>query len=186
MIKEKLVQLLADSVQEKFAMRTVALHYEQAYNTIVGQIFVQDANQYDFYIKPYRVNVVRQDGEIYALLPAPIIQNVDNAKGVRNVRTLQNDTRFYAAPLYLLDSSSDCTKMHEIYFYGVTHDRIKLDKKLPTAVKKLNVYLVVPFSEWGDKEDISIPGGVADNIMALAMQTLQGKTDNHTNAYKTK
>jgi len=181
MIKEKLVQLVADAVGEKFALRTVALHIENAYNTIVGQVFVQNPNQLDFYAKPYEADVV----DNYALFPVPVIQNADNAKGCRSIHDLKNTMRFYAIPVYALDSSSDVTRLPDFVFYAVRSDRAEF-LNLPKMVKKVLMSLVVPFSEWGDKEDLPIPSGVADNIVALAIQTLNAETQVHSNAYKTK
>jgi hypothetical protein len=186
MIKNQLVQLLADSAGEKFAMRKVALHYEQAYNTIVGQLFSGNGNQYSFFTKEYTVPVLWNSGNPYSMLPATVIQCEDNSKGVRRISTTSGDTAFYPAPSYFLDSSSDCTMAYGFIAYVVKYDRIKFDKRLPKIVTSVLMELVVPFSAWGDDEDIPIPSGVADNIMALAIQTLGGKIEAHTNAFKSK
>lgn len=183
MLKSQIVQLVADAVGEKFALRTVALHIENAYNTIVGQVFVQNANQLDFYAKPYEAEV-HHGKQTYAKVPVAIIQNADNAKGVRAVYTEEMDTRFTAAPTFVIDSSCDSTMIGYV-FYAVKHDRV-LFKNLPKEVKKVVMDLVIPFHLWDDADDIPIPGGVADNIIALSIQTWNADTAAHTNAYKTK
>jgi len=185
MVKEKIVQLVADAVGENFALRTVALHIENAYNSIVGQIFASNPNQLDFYAKPYEVAITRNKGRVFANIPVAIIQSPDNARGVRSISDKDGTCRFYAVPLYALRSSCDAAKLSGFVFYGVKTSIVEF-LNLPKQVDSVMMDLVIPFSLWDDSEDIPIPSGVADNIIALAMQTLNKETTLHTNAFKTK
>ena len=185
MIKEKIVQLVADAVGEQFSLRTVALHIENAYLTIVGQVFVQNPNQLDFYAKPFEATVTRNKSKTFAIIPVQIIQSPDNAKGVRSVTDLEGTTRFYAVPIYALRSNCDAAKLYGYTWYGVRANSVEF-LNLPKEVDKVIMECVVPFSAWEDAEDLPIPSAVADNIIALAIQTLKGETTVHSNAYKTK
>lgn len=185
MIKEKIIQLTADMVGEKYALRTVAYHVENAFNTIVGQLFNTDPDQHNFYCKPFDASVTRERGLTYATLPKPVIQTPDNGKGVRMVTDKEGLNEFYPVPQSALRSSADATELAEFVWYTPKTDRVEF-KNLPKVVETVTMWLVLPFAEWGDHDDIPLPSGVADNIIMLAAQTFSGNTDGQTNPFKKK
>ena len=110
---------------------------------------------------------------------------IDTATAVRHVYPTGNDRIdfvpieetgvdiFSAVDLDMIDSSVG---------YMPKADRCEywnLQKHVCNVVQ----YIVVPFSEWADTDDIPLPMGVADQIIQLALSTFRGQVA-ETNIYK--
>ena len=183
MRKDQLVHLCLDILGLRFQDRTVALHLESAWNTVVGQTFRKDSKQLDFYAKSFDADVTHGNRP-FTLLPVPIVQGIDFGKGVRRINLPEsNDFDFVPMPAIGLQAFDevglgDVTKS---IGYFVRHDKVEY-WNMPKFIKKVRMELVIPFSAWKDSDDIPIPDGTAEQIIQMAVQSFRGgqpQTDIH-------
>ena len=187
MIKGKVIDQVKDMTGNKFRDRTVAVHIEDAFNTVVGQLFKNDPSQWDLYCQSFTVDVNNVKPRPYAMLPARIIQTPDIANGVRRIFSTDDDNLDYIPMPYngfqfygilQLDDVDDSVG------YAVRSDRVEFFN-LPSIINQVRMELVLPWSEWDDTQDIPLPSGVANLIIAQAVQTLTGIQPD-TNIYNKK
>ena len=187
MIKGKVIDQVKDMTGNKFHDRTVAVHIEDAFNTVVGQLFKGDPNQWDLYCQSFTVDVDNVKPRPYALLPKRIIQTPDVANGVRRIFSTDDDNLDYVPMPYngfqfygilQLDDVDDSVG------YAVRTDRVEFFN-LPSIIKQVRMELVLPWSEWDDSQDIPLPSGVANLIIQQAVATLSNQPV-ETNIYKPK
>ena len=188
MKKEELVQLVLDGAGRQFGERTAAIHIGNIFNTIAGQLFAQDPNQWQFYTMRVLLTVTNRK----ATLTIPLIQTPNNAKGVIRVMPsgaesdcMPDDTEFYPMPQYALNSSVDANKMSWAVFYTVNNNTVRFNKSLPEGVTSLYADVVPEFSGYDDDDFISLPFGVAQLIIDGAVASLKGE-EGYSNIYKKK
>ena len=184
MVKEQLIHLCLDILGLRFGDRTLALHIENAWNTVVGQTFRKDCQQFDFYSKPYEVDVVHGNRP-YSILPESIIQTIDHANGVRRITPLDSN-KFDFVPIpsiaLLAFDAVDLGDVTDSIGYYVKHDKVEY-WNMPSYIKKVRMELVIPFSKWDDLDDIPLPDGTAEQIVQMACLSYRGgnvQTDIHT------
>ena len=188
MKKKELVQLVMTATDMLFGNRTVAMHLGNAFNSVVGQLFARDLNQYQFYTKRITIDVLNR----VTTLTIPLIQTGGNAKGVIRIMPtgsdsacLPDDTEFYPMPAFALRSSTDANSMRMFVFYTVTASTVRFNKSLPKEVTELVADVVPEFHAYLDNDFIQLPQGVAQMIVDAAVSSLKGDPS-HANIYKKK
>ena len=185
MLKSKLVDMMKDAAGVKFSDRSLVAHLDNAFNTVAGQIYVREPSQLDYFARKFIVDIVHDPFRFYSLYPCEVVMGIDTAKAVRHVYPTGNDRIdfvpieetgvdiFSAVDLDMIDSSVG---------YIPKSDRCEY-WNLQKHICKVVQYIVVPFSEWSDTDDIPLPMGVADQIIQLALSTFRGQAA-ETNIYK--
>ena len=185
MRKEQWVESVQANAGLRYRDRTIALHIEQAINTVLGQVFNKDPNQWDMFAKPYEADIVTGIRP-YALLPKRIIQTPDLAKGVRRVYAIGSDVLVFV-PMpgfgHQLFRTVELDKVDDAIGYEVKADRIRF-YNLREPIARVMMDLVIPFSEWSDTDDFPIAMGTANMITDMAVKTLMGMPGDK-NIYKT-
>lgn len=186
MRKDQFIESVQKIVGMRYGDRTVTLHIEQAINTVLGQVFNRDPNQWDMFAKSYEATIVTGTRP-YALLPEAIIQTPDLAKGVRRVYASGSDKLMFM-PMpgfgHQLFQEVNLDKVDDAIGYEVKADRIKF-YNLRAPITTVTMDLVIPFSKWEDSDDFPIPMGTANMIVDMAAATLSGK-EGDKNIYKRK
>jgi hypothetical protein len=187
MKKSQLIALLKDSCGLDYGDRTVAMHFNNCFQTIVGQLFSRDPNQISFYAKQVKLDVVNRVADISKL---PIIQDASNAKGIVRIyptgsecSCLPDDTEFFPAPAYSARSGAMANHLGWAVFYTVTSSRIQFNKSLNKDVAELYADCVLEFSYYSDDEMIPLPAGVGQMIIDATVQAVKGSPA-HQNLYK--
>lgn len=185
MIKEQWIESVQANAGLRYRDRTIAIHIEQAINTVLGQVFNKDPTQWDLFAKPYEADIVTGIRP-YALLPERIIQTPDLAKGVRRVYAIGSDDLVFV-PMpgfgHQLFREVGLDQVDDAIGYEVKFDRIKFFN-LRQPITKVIMDLVIPFGKWTDTDDFPIPMGTANMVTDLAVKTLQGMPGDK-NIYKT-
>jgi len=185
MLKGKMTDLIKDATGRKFGDRTVSLHTETAFDTVVGQLFARDPNQWDIYCQPFTVDVANVKPRPYAILPKRIIQTPDVANGVRRIFSTNDDGLDYIPMPYNGFQFYGELKLDDVddsVGYAVRADRVEFFN-MPAITKQVRMELVLPWSEWDDAQDIPLPSGVANMIIQQAVATLSNQPV-ETNIYK--
>ena len=187
MIKGKMTDLIKDATGNKFKDRTINLHIENAWNTVVGQLFKSDPSSFDLYVKSYTIPVTPSKPRPYITLPVRTIETNDTANGVRRIFYADDDdlsfvpipasgAQFYS--LLNLDTIDDSigylVKSQIVEFWN-----------MPSIVKEVRVEIVPAWDEYADTDDIPLPSGVANLIIQQAVATLSNQPV-ETNIYKPK
>ena len=188
MRKNEIVQAVMDAAGMDFGHRTAAIHISTVFNSVVGQLFARDNNQFQFFCKRVKISGSNRT----FIIPMSLIQTYANSKGVvRGMTTgaecpcLPDDSEFYPMPPYALKSSVDANNMADFIFYTVTVSVIRFNNSLPKEVTELLFDVVPEFQEYLDEDIISLPMGVAQAIIDGAVSSLRSDPA-HTNIYKPK
>jgi len=187
MRKAEIIELVKQKLGWKWGDRTIQLHVENAWNQFVGQLFVNDSHQLDFYTKTYTVDIETDETRKYSLLPVKTIQYKDAAGGVRRIHTLCDEEVFFV-PMRGIDfqlfSSLDAGIVaSDVVGYQTKTGRVDY-LGLPYGVTSVRMDIVPSFSEYDDDDDIPFPDGVAASIYGLVLQMVQGNTPTDTNIFK--
>ena len=184
--KAQIVEQIKVALGMDFGNRTVAMYIDQSFNTVAGQLFKQNPNQYDFYAKTYIIPITHAHPHSYAILPVPVIQTTDNANGVRQIYPMCEDELAFA-PMpksgHQIYNKLTVGKVCKVVGYNLKTDRIEFLKNLPDDIKEVKAELVRPFSAYDDEEEVPLPDGSADLIIQMVMQ-MMNKQDVKTNIYK--
>lgn len=186
MKKKELVQRVMDGAGLKFGDRTVAIDIASVFNTVVGQLFLQDPNQFSVYAKRVTLTVVNR----VASLDFPIIQTKTNANGVLRIMPTgaegdccPDKTVFYPAPSYALNSSVEANRLANWVFYTVTAPTVRFNDSLPKEVTALLADVVLEFQGYGDDDYLPLPQGVAQMIIDQSIIAAQNNPA-YKNIYK--
>jgi hypothetical protein len=187
MTKGQFTELIKQRLGWKWGDRTIALHIENAWNQVVGQLFLNDSHQLDLYTKTYTVDVLSGTPRKYSLLPVKSIQYKDAANGVRRIHTLC-DEQVHFVPMRGIDfqifSSLDAGIVNtDVVGYLSKTDRVEYFDIIDD-ISQVRMDIVPAFSAWGETDDIMIPQGVAESIYGLVLQAVQGNAPTDFNIFK--
>lgn len=187
MNKNQFIELIKGRLGWKFGDRTIALHIDNAWNQVVGQLFLNDSHQLDFYCKTYTVTVEYSEPRPYALLPVNTIQYKDAGGGVRQINTIC-DEGVYFVPMRGIDfqlfSGLDAGIVNtDVVGYLPKTDRVEFFD-MPDTITQVRMEVVPAFSALSDSDDIPIPSGIAENIYGLVLQAIQGNAPTDENIFK--
>lgn len=186
MRKDQWIELVQKRAGVDFQLRTIALHIENAINTVLGQLFARDPQQWDMFSKSYTADVV-PGTRPYALLPESIIQTPDLAKGVRRIYANGSDDLVFVpipASGHQLFHEVGLDQIDDSVGYEVKADRVRFfNMRYP--ITSVTMDLVIPFSKWSDSDDFPIPSSTANIITDMAVATVMGK-EYEPNIYKKK
>lgn len=185
MRKDQWIELVQSNAGLRYRDRTIALHIEQAINTVLGQIFNKDPQQWDLFAKPYEADIV-SGVRPYALLPEQIIQVPDVANGVRRIYPAGGgDLVFMPMPAHghQLFREVGLDQVDDTIGYDVRADRVWFFN-LRAPIVNITMDLVIPFGRWAFTDDFPIPMGTANTITDIAVKTLQSMPGDR-NIYKT-
>ena len=156
----------------EFLDEYVSSFIDDSFNTVAGQLFKSNPNQYEFYCKPFTLTVIHAKHP-YAILPVPIIQTPDNANGVRSIATLDDEDSLDFFPISAVNMKVTgglaYGKTTKKVAYVVRIDRVEFKKNLPDTIDQLTAYLVRPFSAYDDNEEVPLPDGAADMIIQMVL-----------------
>ncbi|MFA5715607.1 MAG: hypothetical protein WC998_07700 [Candidatus Paceibacterota bacterium] len=187
MTKKQFIAQIKSALGIEFMDRTVGAYFDQAFNTVTGQLFRSNPNQYSFYAKSYEVDVVQSKPRSYALFPVSVIQTTDTANGVRQIFTTgDDDLNFVPIPGigFQIYKKLAVGRVSKIIGYLVKTDRVEFMWNMPTNITKVRMELVRPFSAYDDEEEFPLPDGSADIIIQMVLQMMNAKVDVKTNIYK--
>ena len=202
--KQQYIDTIKDKTKNQFRDRTIALELEIAFNTIVGQLFLKDPYQYDFYVRWFDdVDVVQADPCLdekgngvrrsYSVLPCATIQTPDLANGVRyilanksnNISDPSEELRFYPIPAYGVQTYTDLGLDNidpNTVGYVVYTNRVEY-WNLPTLIEKVRMGVVPSFMAWDNDTEIPLPSGVSAQIITMVLESVQ-KYPYETSDYK--
>jgi hypothetical protein len=188
MKKKELVQRVMDDAGLQFGDRTTAMVISSVFNSIVGQLFNKDPNQFMFYTKRITLTVNNR----VSTLTVPIIQTRVNGSGIPQIMPTGADndccpdgTVFYPMPSYALRSKSDVNNLSNIVFYTVTGSKVRFNNSLPKDVTSLLADVVMEFHGYDDDDFFNLPSGVAQLIIDQSVAAIKAKQA-HVNIYKPK
>lgn len=166
----------------QFMSRVIASYIDDSFNTVVGQLFKSNPNQYDFYCKTYILDVKHEKPHPYAMLPVKIIQTPDNANGVRRIFSLEeDDLNFVPIPdfWFQMNKKLIAGRVSKQIGYSVKPNMVEFEK-LPSEVEQVRAELVRPFSAYDNDEEVPLPDGSADLIVqrVLAMMNKEPVKEN--------
>ena len=189
MIKKALIESVKKSLAQidkttRYHDKLVEAYITMATNTIMEQIFAKDIGNFDLYARTYTNVAITEDvntGEFYSLYPAPIVQTIDVAKGVRSISTMRGwGLQFapVAGDTLKLFEGLDIVRITDVVGYRLNRDRITymgrpVDEDLNT-ITTVKMSLVVPFTEYDDDENFHIPGGFDLNLFDAIVQIARG------------
>lgn len=161
----------------QFGHRTAALHLNNAFSTIVGQLFSKNPNNWYFFSRKVKLAVNNR----VAKLDVPLIQNATNSNGVISVsptgascKCFPDDTVFYPIPPYALNSSSDISTQSWFIGYAVTQEEVRFTRSLPSEVTELEADVVPQLQYYSDHDEIALPSSVAQMIIDSAVASMKG------------
>ena len=176
MTKKELVQKILDGVGADFGHRTAEQHISSVFNTVIGQLFSTNNNQFRYYTKRITLAVKNRVGTI----PIPLIQNSRNGKGVPAIMPTGADddccpdgTVFYPMPPFALNSGVDANMMSEFVFYTVTQNEVRFTRSLPKEVKAVLADVVPQFTAYEDDDMINLPSGVEQMIVDQSIAAMK-------------
>jgi hypothetical protein len=149
-----------------------------AFNQILGQLFRKGTANWDLYTKRYNGVVVAQDpitDIYYSEFPAPIIQTIDVAEGVRRINTTKGRGLQFAPVsgdnIQILDDL-DVNLVDDVIGYRVFADRVEYWGNPGVATVRME--LVIPFTAYEEMDDVKIPGGSDAQLIEVVLQFVQG------------
>lgn len=197
MTKETLIELviarLAAEVADKktqYSQQEIEKYVEIVYNSVINSVCVsaisqQDYSALDSYIKAYKNVSVTCDtdrDEWYSTLPASIIQLPSN-RGIVSISPMKDRKISF---IYRRNGASEIYENLEVglinttpTFYVENSDIFycsRMDSDL--AEEGVLMKLIVPFDEFDDDEEITLPGGKDFDIVGLVVEAILGKQKN--------
>lgn len=178
MKKKELIQRIKDKAGLTFGDRTVGFELTNVFNTVVGQLFASNPNQYEYYSVKVTLPVSNRE----ARLDIPLIQTKLNGNGVPRIQPtgascdcFPDDTVFYPAPSFGLNTSVDAAKISGYIFYKVTANTIEFSRSLPSGVTEVTATVVPEISYYDEEDYINLPAGAAEQIIDLTVAALSGQ-----------
>lgn len=188
MTKRELVQKILDGLGAEFGHRTAERHISSVFNTVIGQLFTTNQNQYRYYTKRITLTVKNR----VATVPIALIQNASNGHGIPAIMPTgaeddccPDDTEFYPAPSFSLHSGADANLMGWVVFYTVTQDKVRFNKSLPKEVTSLIAEVIPQFTAYEDSDIINLPSGVEQMIVDQSIAAMKADPA-YINIYKKK
>jgi len=177
MTKEEIIQRVLDGAGAEFGARTAAMHINDVFNSVAGQLFARDPNQFQFYTK--RITLIVSNR--VATITIPLIQTSVNSRGVIRIMPtgadsdcLPDHTEFWPMPSYALRSSVDANKLSWAVFYTVTANTVRFNDSLPAKVTRLLADVAPEFQGWGNTDFIPMPAGVGQMIIDGSIAAMKG------------
>ena len=186
MIKKALIETIQRSLLQidktaRYHDKLVEAYITMASNTILGELFRKDSSGYDLYAKSYIADVDydSDSDQFYSPYPAPIVQTIDPANGVRSINTLDGiGLEFAPAKAEEMSLFSDviASKLTMVIPYIPERGRVlyigePLDEDYQ-AIESVRMRLVAPFSEYAMDEFFHIPGGSDLHLIDTVIQIM--------------
>ena len=161
--------------------KLVEAYITMASNTILGELFRKDSSGYDLYAKNYIANIGYDSAsdQYYSLYPAPIVQTIDPANGVRSINTIDGAGLEFApakAEEMSLFSDTVASKLTMVIPYIPERGRVLyIGEPLDEDYQIMDVVrmrLVVPFSEYDMDEFFHIPSGSDLHLVDTVIQIM--------------
>jgi hypothetical protein len=156
----------------------------EGYITLATNQMLQSIFDLDLHTKLYKNVPILQDEdteEYYSDFPAPIVDTIDVANGVRKINTMTGRGLQFApirgGELTLVDGL-DVLNLSDVIGYNVQDDRILYmgeprDEDY-NIIEEVRMNLVVPFSAYGMTDHYRIPGGNDMNLFEVVLQIMSG------------
>lgn len=177
-----------DGAGWEFGHRTAAMCISEVFETLVGQLFARNPNQYEFYTKRVTLTVDNRK----AILTIPLIQTPNNANGVlrcmptgADCDCYPDETVFYPAALSAIKSTVDANNLSDFVFYAVTNNMVYFNKSLPKTITALLADVVPRFHGYDDDDFITFPAGIGQAIIDGSIAAMNANPA-YINLYKKK
>lgn len=163
----------------RLTYRQVELELDQTFQDLIFLTLKASENDLNSYAKTYNNLNIKFDGEervYYVKLPAEVIQLPNNI-GIRLVQGVgENARKFYRTSHEDIDMFMDTfvPSHYDRPLYIKDKDRL-LFKNFDFRshnVRKIILKLVVPLSEYGDDEDVSLPAGRQTEFLDIVAKKL--------------
>jgi len=189
MKKKQLIGLIQENINggsttpdilKKAHPLVVEQYVNMAFNTIFYNIFRSNPEELDIYGRWYYSQEVKKDDHVYYCdLPCGTIQLPSNSASVRritmtgdeysvvflNARTSANGVLNRLGTIARADAIS----------YAISN-RITFDE-FDSAITKVNIFAITPFSDMGKDDDIPIPSGKDIEFLQTIFQLMQDKAN---------
>lgn len=174
-------RLLQVDKTAKYHNEVIDAWITMAFNQLLGQLFRKSLGNFDLYVKRYNNVSILQDADTdiyYCDLPAPIVQTIDVAEGVRRINTMKGRGIEFAPisgdSLQIL-TGIDVNLITDVVGYRVFSDRVEF-QWIPAGMTEVRMELVVPFTEYEDEDDVKIPGGGDAQLMEIILNFVMNIT----------
>jgi len=185
MIKEELIDQVKEFLQrndetQKYHPYDVELAIEKALSQLAYSTYAQKISNYDILTKEFPSEAVLTDATTlkkYVLLPAKMMQIPGSMTALRGVYTEQSeDIEFF--PMTISDakyhSFLEVSKVYSGVSYVLRNDRIDF-YDLPDEIVTVRLYIIIPFSEYLDTDNINIPNGQEQSLYSAVLELLANK-----------
>ena len=177
MTKAQLIRLVMEGAGKEFGDRTVALKVGMVFESLAGQLFGSNLNQFEFYSRDIILPVTNR----VATLTTALIQTKLNGNGCPRIRPtgascecMPDSTIFYPVPSFGLSLNVDAVKVPGMIFYRVTNGEIQFSHSLPEGVTEVIATVIPQLSEYADDDLITLPSGIAQLIIDQSIAAVRG------------
>lgn len=181
MKKVELIESYNKKLERKYHPDTLAIYMGMAFNTIIYETFRKSMGNLDLYSKKFTASVDYNEDEdfYYSLLPKPIIQLPGAGDGVRAIKTQKGKKVEFIPVGSTLQSVHEHLEISQVpgpVPYTVMDNMIIYSKKNGIYnVDTVYMWLVIPFNEYDDLDEINIPSGKDVMLFDLTMQMAKEK-----------
>ncbi len=195
MTKEQFIELIkgqltsADpnpDIHEKYHEKRIELFVSMAFNDIIYQVFANDMDDKDLYLRTYTVDVEFDTvyDQYFAEIPVQIIQLPKNL-GIHKVSPVKQNWSF--VPINQLSEEvfselevGTACQEHS-YYYTANKIFFQFYDWKGEKINKVRLDVIIPFEEYADTDQLFIPAGKEEMILetVFSMMGVQ-RTADHT------
>lgn len=188
LIKGRLTSANANpDLTEKYHEARIELFINMAFNDIIYQVFVNNLDEKDLYVRTYTVDVnVDENCKQYSIdLPVNILQ-LPNNSGIHKISPVGENWSFNPITQLSEDvfSELEVNKVCKTpsYYFNTKKVFFQYYDWKNQHIKQVRLDVVLPFEEYADDDQVVIPAGkeaiVFDNVFQMMANQL---TADHTN-----
>lgn len=182
MQKAKLIELIQHRLSVidetiKYDYNIIEAYADLAWQQLIHDTYRKNTSNLDFYAKEYKNTSVAIDTDTlryYSTLPANILQLPNRSEGVRHIHTIDGETVEFV-PV----SEDDYRRSQGLYVgtldstigYIVRDTRVDYDSNMTALIASADVTmkLVIPFEDYDETDQITIPEGKAMDFMQMVV-----------------
>lgn len=179
MTKENFIDLIKSTARRvdptsAFHESVIEMHLGRTINTMLYEIFRNNASNLDLYTKSYTVPIVQVGTKKTAVLPVSIVQFPDVGDGVRAIRpTGQAVAWFYPMTIQQADNYvyMEYSEYVQDTGYVVKNTTVEF-VDLPQAITEVEMDLVRPFEAYAYTEEFYVPAGQDEIIIRKTLEII--------------
>ena len=196
MTKEQFIELIKGKLTggnanpdltEKYHEARIELFISLAFNDVIYQVFAQNLDDKDLYVRTYTVDVALDEtyDQYYATLPANVIQ-LPNNSGIHKISPLKENWSFVpinqlSEEIFIeLEVHKACQEPS--YYFNNEKVFFQYYDWKNKHVKQVRIDMIIPFEDYADTDNVVVPAGKESAITDAVFKMMgeQLPTD-HTN-----